>query len=122
MLASSLVVRGGYGVYYNTSVYQTLATQMAQQPPLSKTLSVQSTLSAPLTLADGFNSPAPSTPNTFALDPDFQVGYSQNWQLSVQRDLPAALVVEPQPQPWGGRDIPDRPAAGQRASLSGIAM
>ncbi len=93
LLASSLVVRGGYGVYYNTSVYQILATQMAQQPPLSKTLSVQSTLSAPLTLADGFNTAAPSTANTFAIDPDFQIGYSQNWQLSVQRDLPAALVM-----------------------------
>ena len=28
-------------MYYNTSVYQTIATQMAQQSPLSKSLSVQ---------------------------------------------------------------------------------
>ncbi len=41
--ASSLVVRAGYGVYYNTSVYLPIATQMAQQYPLSKSLSVQST-------------------------------------------------------------------------------
>ena len=33
--ASSLVVRAGYGVYYNTSVYQTIASQIAQQAPLS---------------------------------------------------------------------------------------
>jgi hypothetical protein len=46
---SSLVVRAGYGVYYNTSVYQTLATQMAQQSPLSKNLSVQNTAASPLT-------------------------------------------------------------------------
>ena len=31
----STVVRGGYGIYYNTSVYSAIANQMAQQPPLS---------------------------------------------------------------------------------------
>ena len=40
-LASSLVVRGGYGIYYDTSVYQSIATQMAQQAPLSRSLSMQ---------------------------------------------------------------------------------
>jgi len=38
--ASSTVIRAGYGVYYNTSVYQQIATQMAQQAPLSRSLSV----------------------------------------------------------------------------------
>jgi len=91
--ASSMVVRAGYGVYYNTSVYQSIATQMAQQSPLSKSLSVQNTPSNPLTLANGFNAASSSAPNTFAIDPDFRVGYTQNWQLSVQRDLPGALVM-----------------------------
>ena len=50
--ASSLVIRAGYGVYYDTSVYQTIATQMAQQFPLSKSLSVQNTPANPLTLAE----------------------------------------------------------------------
>ena len=91
--ASSMVVRAGYGVYYNTSVYQSIATQMAQQSPLSKSLSVQNTPTNPLTLANGFNTSASITPNTFAIDPNFKVGYSQNWQLSVQRDLPGGLVM-----------------------------
>jgi hypothetical protein len=91
--ASSMVVRGGYGIYYNTSTYQAIATQMAQQSPLSKTQSVQNTPETPLTLANGFNVPAGSTPNTFAVDPHFQVGYTHTWQLSVQRDLPASLVA-----------------------------
>jgi hypothetical protein len=91
--ASSLVVRGGYGVYYDTSVYQRMATQMAQQPPLSKALRVTNSPETPLTLATAFSITPPSLANTFAVDPNFQVGYSQNWQLSVQRDLPAALVM-----------------------------
>ena len=32
----SLVIRGGYGVYYNTSVYNMIAGNMAQQPPFAQ--------------------------------------------------------------------------------------
>src|SRR5436309_1903341 len=66
---------------------------MAQQPPLSKTLSVQSSPSNPLTLANGFPASPGTTPNTFAVDPDFRVGYAHNWQVLVQRDLPASLTM-----------------------------
>ncbi|HXF27458.1 MAG TPA: hypothetical protein VN610_09295, partial [Bryobacteraceae bacterium] len=90
---SSLVVRAGYGVYYNTSVYQSIATQMAQQSPLSKSLSVQNSAADPLTLANGFKASSSITPNTFAIDPDFRIGYAQNWQLTVQRDLPGSLQM-----------------------------
>ncbi len=91
--ASSMVIRAGYGIYYNTSVYNTIAIQMAQQSPLSKTLSVQNSPEHPLTLANGFSGGTANVANTFAVDPDFHVGYLQNWQLSIQRDLPGALVM-----------------------------
>jgi len=90
---SSLVVRAGYGVNYNTSVYQTIASQMAQQSPLSKSLSVQNSSADPLTLANGFNGSPISTPNTFAIDPNFRVGYTHSWQVSIQRDLPGSLIL-----------------------------
>jgi len=99
--ASSVIVRGTYGVYRNTNVYQSIASQMAQQYPLSKTLSVQNTptltgsggKSFPLSLANGFNSPPGAIPNTFAIDPNFRIGNVQNWSLQIQRDLPAALQM-----------------------------
>ena len=91
--ASSMVVRAGYGMYYDTSVYQTIATQMAQQSPLSKSLRVQNSPATPLTLANGFIGDPNITANTFAIDPNFRVGYAQNWQISVQRDLPFALQM-----------------------------
>jgi hypothetical protein len=90
---SSLVVRAGYGIYDDTSVYQTIATQMAQQAPLSKSLSVQNSAADPLTLASGFNASPLTTPDTFAVDPHFRVGYAQNWQVSLQRDLPGSLQM-----------------------------
>lgn len=103
MAASSMIVRGGYGIYYNASPYQTIATQMAQQSPLSKSLSLQNTAANPLTLADGFNAPPNTTANTFAANPDLRVGYLHIWQLSVQRDLPAALQLTAAYQGTRGR-------------------
>lgn len=92
---SSLVVRAGYGVYADTSVYQATALQLAQQSPLSDTLSSQSRTGCSLTLANGLiRQPCTATtPNTFAVDPNFSVGYAQTWQVSMQRDLPAALQM-----------------------------
>jgi hypothetical protein len=90
---SSMVIRAGYGMYANTSVYQSIATQMSQQSPLSKSATVGNTAAQPLTLANGFNALPLTTPNTFAIDPNFRVGFVHNWQVSVQRDMPGSLVV-----------------------------
>ena len=90
--ASSMVVRGGYGIYYDTSVYQSIAMRMSQQSPLSKSLRVSNSAAAPLTLSNGFTSPPSATESTtFAIDPGFQVGMAQTWQLAVQSDLPAGM-------------------------------
>jgi hypothetical protein len=92
MLASSMVIRGGYGIYRDTSVYLPIAARMAQQAPFSRTLSLNN-LENPLTLANGFYLPPNGTTNTFAVDPRFRAGYAQTWQLSLQRDLPGSLVM-----------------------------
>ena len=91
--ASTMIVRGGYGVYYDNPVYQTIATQMAQQAPLSTSLRVQNSAANPLTLADGFRGSPNILNTTFGVDPRFRTGYAQNWQLSVQRDLRFALQM-----------------------------
>ena len=91
--ASTLVVRAGYGIYDDTSIYLSSAEQMSQQAPLSTSLSVSNSADCPLTLANGFLNCAGTTPDTFAVDPNLRVGYAQVWQASAQRDLPAALVM-----------------------------
>ena len=96
---SSVVVRAGYGIYQDTSVYQATALQLAQQAPFAKSLNLANSASCPLTLANGFNQSAScmasstSALDPFAVDPNFRVGYAQTWQLSVQRDLPFALQM-----------------------------
>jgi hypothetical protein len=92
--ASSLLVRASYQVGHNTSVYQALAQLMSQQSlsPSSKSV-ILSNATTPLTLANGFNAPATALPVNYAVDPNFRVGYAQNFQVSIQRDLPGSLVM-----------------------------
>ncbi len=62
---------------------------------------IQNSASCPLTLANGFPSTASNglvacsgtTADTFAIDPNFRIGYAQAWQLAIQRDLPFALQM-----------------------------
>jgi trimeric autotransporter adhesin len=91
--ASTIVVRGGYGIYHDTSVYLTPVLQLAQQAPLSTSVRQQNGAFCPLTLADAFTPCDPNAIYNLGLDPNFRVGYAQTWQLSVQRDLPGALQL-----------------------------
>jgi outer membrane receptor protein involved in Fe transport len=91
--ASSMVVRGGYGIAYNTQVYQPFANIMDQESPLSKSLQLSNS-TTPLTLANGFNAPANINQDSIAVNPNFRPGMVQNWTLSVQRDLPGSLVMQ----------------------------
>ena len=88
----SLVIRAGYGIYRSLTIYQSIATLLAAQPPFSTTFNVASSALQPLTLADGFI-PANGTSNTFAIDPEFRAASAHTWQVSVQRDLPAQLTL-----------------------------
>jgi len=92
---SSLLVRSSYQIAHETSVYQASALAMAQQAPLSTSLSTSNSAACRFSLANAFT-PQPcstTTPDSFALDPNFRVGYVQIWTLSAQRDLPASLQL-----------------------------
>ncbi|HEY1903193.1 MAG TPA: carboxypeptidase-like regulatory domain-containing protein [Terracidiphilus sp.] len=91
--ASTVVVRAGYGVYHDTSVYLSSAQQLAQQAPLSTSLNIENSAACPLTLGNGFTPCSSVSSDTYAVDPNFRVGYAQTWQIAVQRDLPAALQM-----------------------------
>ena len=93
----TLVVRGGYGVYYNTSVYNQIAANMAQQPPFAEFSCSASPPRAadPLTPAalDFWRVRSASNTSTFAVDPNYRIGYAQTWNLSVQHDLPLSMFA-----------------------------
>lgn len=93
---SSLLIRSGYDVTNDTSVYQASAYYgMAQQAPLSTSVTIANGPNCGFNMANPFVAPLCSTtsPDTFGIDPNFKVGYVQSWNLSVQRDLPYSLQM-----------------------------
>jgi len=90
----TMVVNAGWGIYYNTSVFQGLVNQMAQQSPIS--LSYINPSPAGMFFctpgALGCNLTGNNV-STFAVDPNFQIGYAQVWRLSVQQNLTNSLVA-----------------------------
>jgi len=91
--ASTVVIRAGYGIYPDTSVYQSIVPQLAQQAPLSKSVTAENSAACPLTLANGFTPCSAVTSDVFGIDPNFRVGYQQTWSLGVQRDMPFAMQM-----------------------------
>jgi hypothetical protein len=91
----SLVIRGGYSIFYSGSTYPQIATQMASQPPFAVTSSISTSAAYPLTLEQGFPKiPAQTITNTYAVDPDYALAYAQNWNIAVQNALPHGLFAE----------------------------
>jgi hypothetical protein len=91
----TMVVRGGYGTYYNTSIYNTIANNMAQQPPFAQSFTLSTAgLPSNLSMAQYFSylSGQNQLTNTYAVDPNYKTGYAQMWQLAVQNDLGHSLV------------------------------
>ena len=88
----STKVSGGYGIYYNTSVYSGFAGSMSQQYPISQTL-IDSATTLPLSMANGFIRATTNSLGTYALDSHFKIGSLQYWQLVAQQDLKAGVIA-----------------------------
>jgi trimeric autotransporter adhesin len=91
---SKTVVRGGYGINYNTGAYQTIAQQLAFQPPFSTAETNIQTVPGELTLANGFPTPAPgSITNSYAVNPNYRFGYVQIRNLDIQQQIRPTLLL-----------------------------
>ncbi|HTR47442.1 MAG TPA: carboxypeptidase regulatory-like domain-containing protein [Verrucomicrobiae bacterium] len=95
-LKPKTVIRSGYSIFYNTSIYNTLARELAYQPPVDVTQTLVSTQAAQLTLENGL-APQSSTIqylNTQAVDPDYKVGYAQVWNLSTETSISPNWILD----------------------------
>lgn len=87
------VIRAGYGVNYNVGAYASFVQQLAFQPPFSNTSTNVTSVATPLTLQNGFPPTTGLLTNNFGVDRDYRLGYVQNWNLDVQRELTPGLVL-----------------------------
>jgi trimeric autotransporter adhesin len=91
---SKTVVRGGYGINYNTGAYQTIAQQLAFQPPFSTAETNIQTVPGELTLENGFPTPTPgSITNSYAVNPNYRFGYVQIRNLDIQQQIRPTLLL-----------------------------
>ena len=90
-----LIVRLGYGIYYNGSIYSGFASRLASQPPFANTANLTTTVANPLTIQQGFTIlPTKTITNTFAIDRSYAVGYAQSWNASIQNEFKRNIVLE----------------------------
>jgi hypothetical protein len=92
----STVVRLGYGIYYNPTALNRLATELSEQPPFAETQTLTTSLANPLTIQNGLAT-APTNAsilNTYAVQKDYKIGYAQSWNVSVQQNLSRSFFIE----------------------------
>ncbi len=91
------VVRGGYGIFFtNSQNFLNNFVINRRQPPFAETQQITSSTATPqINLADPFtNATAPAVIGTQNIDSKFREGYVQQWNLSVQRELPGGISID----------------------------
>lgn len=91
---SKTVVRGGYGINYNTGAYQNIVQQLAFQPPFSFTETNVQSSPGQLTLQNGFpSSQSEGITNNYAVNPNYRLGYVQIRNLDIQQQIRPTIVL-----------------------------
>jgi hypothetical protein len=86
------VVRGSYGINYNTGAYQGIALQMAVQPPFATTATNVQSGAGNLTLQSGFPA-VTGISNSYAVNPNYRLGYVQIRNLDIQQQIRPTLLL-----------------------------
>jgi hypothetical protein len=93
-----MTIRAGFSMFYVEAYLNTLASEMANQPPFA-VANTQTTLSGTnptlLTLQNGLVSTTPGAlTNTIAVNPNYQVPYAMIWNTSIEYNLLRNTFVE----------------------------
>jgi hypothetical protein len=89
------VVRAGYGIFYDGSIYRRLAPNLVDQPPFAQATTLIISPTQVLTLENGFPTASRSRPasNTYAVDPNIRVPYGQTWNLTLEDQIFRNVVL-----------------------------
>jgi hypothetical protein len=81
-------MRGGYGIFYDGSIYSRMVTNMLDQPPFAQASTLTTNPQQVLTLEDGFPTLSSNTiHNTYAADSNFRRPYAQTWNFSLEDEI-----------------------------------
>jgi len=87
------ILRLGYSVFYDASVFGRIAQRLVYQPPFATAATFNTSPAARLTLAAPFRGPETQTIlNSYAVNPDYRAPYAQTWNASVQQDVRGYVV------------------------------
>ena len=88
------VVRGGYSIFYNEAIYNTLAQQYLEyEPPFATSENLITSGTQVLTLQNGF--PASSViSNKGGIDPFYKDGYAQIWTLGTETSFSQNWILD----------------------------
>ncbi|HEX5483701.1 MAG TPA: hypothetical protein VFZ08_13845, partial [Terriglobia bacterium] len=90
----SLVIRVGYGVFYDESIYQHLVPNLVNQPPFATSSTLVTSSQNVLTLENGFPEINPTVArNTYAADPNFFTPYAQTWDFMMEQNIARNTVL-----------------------------
>jgi hypothetical protein len=91
------VIRGGYGINYNTGQYASFARQLSAQVPFALTqtniVGQPGCTAASLTLANGFGCSTTPVQNNYAVNAAYRLGHVQVWNVDIQRTFPLGIVA-----------------------------
>ncbi len=91
---SNLVLRAGYGIFYNLNIYDQVFPKLAGQPPFAVSQNLLTSVFQVLTLKNGFpEDPSTTVRNSYAVDRHYRIGYVQSWNLNIQKNLKRSLVL-----------------------------
>jgi trimeric autotransporter adhesin len=82
------ILRGGYGISYNSGSYASIARQLGSQPPFAVTNNSIGTFLTPLTFADPFATASPTeTTNNYGVAKDYALGLVQTINADFSKEL-----------------------------------
>ncbi len=91
------ILRAGYSIFYNESIYNTLARELAYQPPIAVAQSLTTASSNPLTFENPFvggSSNLIALANTESVDPYYKPGYAQIWSLGTETSISPNWILD----------------------------
>jgi hypothetical protein len=87
-VAPGTILRGGYGISYNSGSYSSMARQMVNQPPFAITNTAIGSAGSPLLLADPLATASPDQiTNDYGVDLNYVLGMVQTLNADLSRDI-----------------------------------